>query len=170
MPRGRSSSRGRSYGGGGFSRGSYSSPGRSYSPRSGSYSQSRGSTAYTRPPVSNTTSQARASPLGGGGLGSTIAHGMAFGGGSAIAHHAIGSMMGGGPYREKPMMEGQGGTSDPYVAGNTTPMQEDINNTKTNPCFDYSTKFVDCIRSVDELAKCQNIFDELKQCEKNMNI
>ena len=36
--------------------------------------------------------------VGGGmmsGIGGTIAHGMAFGAGSSMAHHAIGSMFGG---------------------------------------------------------------------------
>lgn len=31
----------------------------------------------------------------GGGLGSTMAHGFAFGAGSAVAHNAIGGLMGG---------------------------------------------------------------------------
>ena len=34
--------------------------------------------------------------MGGGGLGSTIMTGMAFGAGSAVAHEAVRGMMGGG--------------------------------------------------------------------------
>lgn len=34
--------------------------------------------------------------FGGGGLGSTLASGFAFGAGSAVAHHAVGAVLGGG--------------------------------------------------------------------------
>jgi hypothetical protein len=173
MPRsgGRSSSRGRSYGGfGGGSRG-FGSGAYRYTPRSGSSSQTRTSGAYTQPPISNTT-QTRTSPFGSGGFGSTIAHGMAFGGGSAIAHHAIGSMMGGGPYAR----QGQA-YSDPNIENwnnkDSSPIQNSQNgedNQKTNPCFDYSMKFVDCLKGVDDISKCQSLFDELKSCERNLKL
>jgi hypothetical protein len=182
MPRsgGRSSSRGRSFGGGGYGRSSpYGSGAYRYTPRSGTANQSRSSSssAYTRPPVYNTSNTtAQSSPLGmGGGLGSTIAHGMAFGAGSSIAHHTLGSLWG-NPHRGYDQQITQ---NDPYQGNqvgmtNTSDMQSQPQNIedykKTNPCYDTSRKFVECMSQVDDLAKCQSLFEELKSCEKRMNI
>lgn len=59
--------------------------------RSRSGSMGRSSTFATRPP----TSQVRASSPGMlSGFGSTLAHGMAFGAGSEVAHQAVRGMMG----------------------------------------------------------------------------
>lgn len=62
-------------------------------PRSSrSRSPTGGRTAFsaTRPPTSQTTSQ----PGILSGIGSTIAHGMAFGAGSEVAHQTVRSVMG----------------------------------------------------------------------------
>jgi hypothetical protein len=181
MPRsgGRSSSRGRSSFGGGYGR-SYSPYGSGayrYSPKSGSAYQSRGSTssAYTRPPVNNTanTTTTRTMPMGmGGGLGSTIAHGMAFGAGSSIAHHTLGGLFGSrqyaqpsnyDPYQENPMtMDNNTG----QIQQSQQAMEEQ--NRKLNPCYDDSKRFVECMTGVDDISKCQSLFDELKSCEKRL--
>ena len=83
----------RSFGGRSNSRGRSSSSG----PSSRSYGSSSGSSYQAKPQPSFTqqTPSQRPGMFGGGGLGSTMATGMAFGGGSAIGHSVVGSMMGG---------------------------------------------------------------------------
>jgi hypothetical protein len=174
MPR-RSSGGGRSSGGmgksGGFSSRSHStsrSPG--YSSNSG-YRSSASSQSYRSPYTSNPSSTPARPGLGGMGMGSAIATGMALGGGSALGHHIVGGMLGGHGH---PVTAGQ----DPYMpqqqyAGESRPavtqeeaIQEQI---KSNPCFEFNTKFVECIReNSQDISRCQNIFNDLTSCEKSL--
>jgi hypothetical protein len=164
MPR----SRGRSGRSGGFGGRSYG--GRSYS-RSSSAGRAPGYNAYrsgayaTSPPRS---SPYQTRPMQAGGLGSAVATGMAFGGGSAIAHHAIGSMLGRGPYgpREEGERIGNVPTTNPTESAE---ISQSTQNTQmnTNPCFELNTKFVDCLKiSSDNISKCQTVFNDLLSCEK----
>mgnify|MGYP002149153504 CR=1 FL=1 len=159
MPRssGRSGG-GRSYGGGSYSRSS--------SPRSSGYSANR-SGAYTTSPPTSSPYQRPISPVGTGGLGSTIAHGMAFGGGSALAHHAIGSMLGRGSYapREE-VTRTEASSMTPTESGEMTQTPQNTQ-MQTNPCMDLNTKFIDCLKvNKDDISKCQSIFNDILSCEK----
>lgn len=162
MPRsfgGRSSnSRGRSSSNGPSSRsyGSYSRP----SGFSTSSSQFRPQTTYSpTPPVR--------SPgiLGGAGIGSTIAQGMAFGGGSEIGHQFTRSMLGG---HSGQMVNNQPPIDQLQTGGNVPSQQQQQELQKQrNPCLEYNYKFIECLKgSENDIAKCQNMFDELKACEK----
>ena len=152
---GRSSGRSGGFGGRGYSRST--STGRA-SPNYNSYRQG----GYTTSPPRSSPYQTRPSAtVGTGGLGSTIAHGMAFGGGSAIAHHAIGSLLG-RPYAREPQVQGGQNESLPVNTDQT------YNQQQTNPCYDLNIKFIDCLKINDDISKCQNIFDDLKICEKKI--
>jgi hypothetical protein len=106
--------------------------------------------------------------LGGTGLGSTMAQGMAFGGGSEIGHQLTRSMFGGHGGHGGQMVNYQP-SEDQLQTGGKVPSQEqqqDIQKQK-NPCLEYNYKFIDCLKgSENDIAKCQNMFDELKACEK----
>jgi hypothetical protein len=186
MPR-RSSSRGsgfsgRSGGGRSYSTGRGASPGyRSSS--SGSYGSTRPSgntrNMYNNPSSSNPNFLTSKGP--GMGLGTAMATGMAFGGGSALAHHAIGGIMGRGPYASPSENYPISGSSE-NVQSNL-PMdygveelrkpvtQEELveQQMKTNPCYDYNVKFVSCLKdNFNDIAKCQNVFDDMLSCEKSL--
>ena len=73
--------------------------------------------------------------LGGGGLMSTVATGMALGAGSEVGHQAVRSMMGGGG--------GHGGHSEPAQAeggqaqGYAEPQQQQMQQ-QQNPCMGFN--------------------------------
>lgn len=143
MPRGRSSSsssRGSGFGGS----------------RSASRSQSP-------PKMQQTPTQQVPQQRTGGmmsGMGSTLMQGMAFGAGSEVAHQAVRSMMGGSGHSNQPQQQ------------NEQPQQyeqpQQSSYTQQNPCIDYNQKFVDCLQKEgNEISSCQNLFNDLKSCEKS---
>jgi hypothetical protein len=154
-------------GGRGYSRSS------SYGNRYGGYGGTpysiRNAPIYTQRPTNPTIYQSPSSRIG---LGSTLAHGMAFGGGSAIAHHAFRNMLGGNSY-------GSGYSNMPTEMPNQNNMtniqQEPIMNEndpriKQNPCFDFGTKFIECLKdNSGNISKCQNNFDDLRMCENTLS-
>ena len=102
MPRSFGSSRSRSNSRA-SSRGSSSSP---------SYSSPRGYSRHQPQQTFTQTPMQRPSRLGG--LGSTIAHGMAFGGGSEIGHQAVRAISGGGSnHGNQPVNEQQPPVQEP---------------------------------------------------------
>jgi hypothetical protein len=139
-------------------RGGGRSSGRSSSPNRSSYN-TRSTAQATRPPVSNTPPMQGQSGGMLGGIGSTIMTGMAFGGGSAIGHSVVGSMMGGGrQHDQKDQM--------PVEGNNNTNTQQNV-----SPCQSFNLKFVECLKmSNNEISQCQSIFDDLKICEKSLKI
>lgn len=138
MPRGRSSSSR----GSSFSRGSSRSQSPPVQPQ--------------RPPVQQSMPQQR---QGGmlSGIGSTIMTGMAFGAGSEVAHQAVRSVMGGGHSSQPQQYEQQ-----PQQQAYEQPQ------TQQNPCLQYNNRFVECLQKEGEISSCQNLFDDLKTCERNM--
>jgi hypothetical protein len=162
MPRsfGRSNSRSRSSGSSSRSSNSSSRP-YGYSSSSSGY-QSKPQTIYSG------SSPSRSSGIfgTGGGIGSTVAHGMAFGGGSEIGHHLTRSMVGGhGGSNYPQVQQGYTDISDTGIVSQTN-NQQSIQN-RPNPCLDFNYKFVDCLKeSGNDISKCQSIFDDLKACEK----
>lgn len=141
MPRnygGRSSSRSPSTG----SRSSYSSTARPQQQSQPTYQQS--SVPVQKPSML-------------GGIGQTVVQGMAFGAGSEVAHQAVRSMMGGGSHSQQVQPQNQ--------VENSNQLQ---NTQQKNPCMDFNTKFVDCLKeNGNDISSCQNFFNDLKSCEKN---
>eukprot|EP00899_Mesostigma_viride_P014518 jgi/Mesvir1/23067/Mv10594-RA.1 len=88
-----------------------------------------------------------------GSIGSTIAQGMAFGTGSAIAHKAIDSIMGGG-----------GGHAPQQAAPAPAPAAA----VAPELCAAQKKSFEDCLNSNgSDVAQCQFYFDMLKQCRSS---
>ena len=131
---------------------------------SGSNSRSTSSRA-SPPPMQRAPQQTAPTQSGGGmmsGIGSTIVSGMAFGAGSEVAHQAVRSVMGGSSNHSQPEQVQQQAPQEQQQT-NTRPEQQ------TNPCLESNTKFVDCLkRENNDISSCQNLFDDLKSCEKNL--
>ena len=154
-----SSSRGRSSSNGPSSR-SYGSQSKPYGFSSRSSYQSKPQPTYSpTPPVRSP------GMLGGTGLGSTIAHGMAFGGGSEVGHQLTRSMFGG---HGGQMVDYQPPVDQLQTGGNVPSQQQQQEIQKQrNPCLEYNYKFIECLKgSENDIAKCQSLFDDLKACEK----
>jgi len=114
--------------------------------RSGGFSSSSGprrSTGYAAPPPSQ-AAPARPGMLGG--IGSTIAQGMAFGAGSEVAHQAVRSVMGGSSHH-------------------TEQAQSSAPQTQADPCFNQNQDFLSCLKaSPNDISMCQSYLDILKSC------
>lgn len=89
------------------------------------------------------------------GLASTVAQGMAFGTGSAIAHRAVGAVAG---------SVGGGGEDEgaPVQQGGAQQEEEE------EPCRLPSTQFYKCLDSNEgNIAACQMFFDAMSQCQRD---
>ena len=90
-----------------------------------------------------------------GGLGSTIAQGMAFGTGSAVAHRAVDSIMG------PRTIQHENVASEAPAAGTNSLSGSDA-------CGFHSKAFQDCLNSSgSEISKCQFYMDMLAECRRN---
>lgn len=95
------------------------------------------------------------------GIGSTIAQGMAFGTGSAVAHRAVGAAAG--------AMSGDGD----YVEQGEAPMQD--NNMQqqqqlTGACASDKQMFFECLQvNKGDQEACRFLFDQLQQCQRSEN-
>ncbi|KAI4318451.1 hypothetical protein MLD38_032152 [Melastoma candidum] len=98
------------------------------------------------------------SSSGGGilsGIGSTIAQGMAFGTGSAVAHRAVDAVM--GPRTVQHEMVGASAAAEPVTSA-----------TATDACSIHSKAFQDCVNNFgSDISKCQFYMDMLSECRKN---
>ncbi|XP_047311920.1 uncharacterized protein C6C3.02c-like isoform X2 [Impatiens glandulifera] len=98
---------------------------------------------------------------GGGGsmfgaIGSTIAQGMAFGTGSAVAHRAVDAVMGPRTIQHENVASE---ASAPLASGNSM---------VSDACNLHSKAFQDCLNtSGSEISKCQFYMDMLAECRKN---
>mmetsp|Transcript_18729 Transcript_18729/g.22351 ORF Transcript_18729/g.22351 Transcript_18729/m.22351 type:complete len:152 (+) Transcript_18729:134-589(+) len=105
-------------------------------------------------------------PAGGGmfsGIGSTIAQGMAFGTGSAIAHRAVGavagSVMGGGESEGAPM-EQQGSAMDGQQMQQTQQLQ--------GACAGDKEMFFDCLKvNKGDQQACSFLYENLQSCQRS---
>jgi hypothetical protein len=96
-----------------------------------------------------------------GGIGSTIATGMAFGAGSEVAHQAVRSIMGGGSHSNH--NESKQVENTQHNESNQQPQQ------RNNPCSEYNFLFNDCLKIRDnDISQCQSYFNDLKSCEKSL--
>ncbi|KAJ8645560.1 hypothetical protein MRB53_007308 [Persea americana] len=92
------------------------------------------------------------------GLGATIAQGMAFGTGSAVAHRAVDAVMGPRTIQHEAVVTeaaGAGAVPVSSVSG-------------SDACSMHSKAFQDCLNSSgSEISKCQFYIDMLNECRKN---
>ena len=162
MPRGR----------GGFS-GNRSSYGSGSNSRSNSGSRQNNQSYQSQRPQQPTQSRPQTTaPMqsGGGmmsGLGGMVMTGMAFGGGSAIGHSVVKSMMGGGESKENLPQQNNQQPQQIQEVENSNVNQN--TQQKPHPCQEFNMKFVDCLKFNDNnIANCQSYFDQMKSCEKSL--
>lgn len=93
-----------------------------------------------------------------GGIGSTIAQGMAFGTGSAVAHRAVDAVLGPRTIQHETVVSEAAATPAPTtnsLAG-------------ADSCSMHSKAFQDCINNFgNDISKCQFYMDMLAECRKN---
>lgn len=95
------------------------------------------------------------------GIGSTIAQGMAFGTGSAIAHRAVGAVAG---------SFGGGGSEQqaaPEYAQGSMPAQE-MQQQFQGACAMDKQMYYECLQTnKGDQEVCQFLYDQLMQCQQN---
>ena len=154
----------------------------------------RQQTSYSRPAQPAPAAQARAAPaaapqaapapasggFGGGGLGSMLGQGMALGAGSAVGHAVVGSMFGGGggghhsqpaPEQAAPAQQYQ---QHPCEAKNEV-FQRCLNEYVALLCLCLLFLLPSFVRihtrsSNGDIASCQHLYDEVRQCKNAYNI
>ncbi|GJM96226.1 hypothetical protein PR202_gb11376 [Eleusine coracana subsp. coracana] len=90
-----------------------------------------------------------------GGIGSTIAQGMAFGTGSAMAHRAVDAVMGPRTIQHETVVS---------EAAASAPAAPSMNN---DSCSIHSKAFQDCINNYgSDISKCQFYLDMLNECRR----
>ncbi|KAL0335040.1 UNVERIFIED_CONTAM: hypothetical protein Sradi_4715900 [Sesamum radiatum] len=93
-----------------------------------------------------------------GGIGSTIAQGMAFGTGSAVAHRAVDAVMGPRTIQHETVVSEAAATPAP----NAPSMGG------SDACGVHSKAFQDCLNSYgNDISKCQFYMDMLAECRRN---
>jgi hypothetical protein len=95
------------------------------------------------------------------GIGSTIAQGMAFGTGSAIAHRAVGAAAGA-------LGGGDSGGGDPVYATDQqqAPMQQQ--QSLQGACATDKQMFFECLQvNKGDQQACSFLYDQLQQCQRN---
>ncbi|XP_020087527.1 hemiasterlin resistant protein 1 [Ananas comosus] len=117
-------------------------------------------------PVRNPPQPARQAPppapaQGGGsilgGIGSTIAQGMAFGTGSAMAHRAVDAVMGPRTIQHETV-------ATEATAAAATPMGNAVG---SDACGLHSKAFQDCVNNFgSDISKCQFYLDMLNECRR----
>ncbi|KAH6789923.1 Cox19-like CHCH family protein [Perilla frutescens var. frutescens] len=113
-------------------------------------------TVNRAPPPAPVQSSSGGSMLGG--IGSTIAQGMAFGTGSAVAHRAVDAVMGPRTIQHETVASGNAAAAAP-----ATP-----NMGGSDACGVQSKAFMDCLNSSgNDISKCQFYMDMLSDCRRN---
>ncbi|KAK6156754.1 hypothetical protein DH2020_011002 [Rehmannia glutinosa] len=107
------------------------------------------------PPPAPVQSSSGGSMLGG--IGSTIAQGMAFGTGSAVAHRAVDAVMGPRTIQHETVVS-------EAVASASAPTASSMG----EACSMQSKAFQDCLNSSgNDISKCQFYMDMLADCRRN---
>lgn len=95
-----------------------------------------------------------------GSLGATVAQGMAFGTGSAVAHRAVDAVMGPRTIQHETVVS-------EAVASAPTPGSSGVG----DACGIHSKAFQDCINSSgSDISKCQFYLDMLNECKRNSGV
>jgi hypothetical protein len=114
---------------------------------SSSSSSSRSSSASQAPPRAAPQAPPQAAPMQGPGLMGTMAQGMAFGAGSAVAHEAIRGVMGSNSHQAR------GNAQNNFV--------------QEVPCQFQNNNFIECLKfNSNDIARCQSHFDAIQQCRQ----
>ncbi|OAY45206.1 coiled-coil-helix-coiled-coil-helix domain-containing protein 10, mitochondrial [Manihot esculenta] len=113
-------------------------------------------------PVNHAPPPAPAQSGGGGsllgGIGSTIAQGMAFGTGSAVAHRAVDAVMGPRTIQHETVVT-------EAAAAVPAPTASSMGG---DACSIHSKAFQDCVNNFgSDISKCQFYMDMLAECRKN---
>ena len=108
---------------------------------------------------------------GGGllsGIDSTIMQGMAFGGGSAIAHRAVDGIM--GPRQiEHVQVDGNNNAAAQTNNNQMQPIDSFSSSSRGAVCVDETKQFEKCLQqNGGQLSQCQFYFDMLSQCQTSM--
>lgn len=91
-----------------------------------------------------------------GGLGATIAQGMAFGGGSAVAHRAVDAVMGPRTIQHETVVSEAVSSAAAPVAN------------AADSCGNHMKAFQDCLNNYgSDISKCQFYVDMLNECRRN---
>lgn len=89
------------------------------------------------------------------GIGSTIAQGMAFGTGSAVAHRAVDSVLGPRTIQHETVAAAAPEATTNSIGG-------------ADACSIHSKAFQDCVNNFgSDISKCQFYMDMLAECRKN---
>ncbi|KAF8377402.1 hypothetical protein HHK36_030779 [Tetracentron sinense] len=92
-----------------------------------------------------------------GNMGATIAQGLAFGTGSAVAHRAVDSVM--GPHTIQHETVASEATAAPAPA---------MNSVGSDACNIHTKAFQDCLNNYgSDISKCQFYLDMLSECRRN---
>ncbi|KAL0376019.1 UNVERIFIED_CONTAM: hypothetical protein Scaly_0719500 [Sesamum calycinum] len=106
------------------------------------------------PPPAPVQSSSGGSMLGG--IGSTIAQGMAFGTGSAVAHRAVDAVMGPRTIQHETVVSEAVAAPAPAASN------------MGDSCSVHSKAFQDCLNSYgSDITKCQFYMDMLAECRRN---
>ncbi|GFP99440.1 hypothetical protein PHJA_002088100 [Phtheirospermum japonicum] len=117
----------------------------------------RSSGVRNAPPPAPVQSGSGGSMLGS--IGSTIAQGMAFGTGSAVAHRAVDAVLG-------PRTIQHEAVASEAVAGAAAPAATSMG--ASDACNMHSRAFQDCLNGYgNDISKCQFYMDMLAECRRN---
>ncbi|XP_010923289.2 uncharacterized protein [Elaeis guineensis] len=95
-----------------------------------------------------------------GGIGSTIAQGMAFGMGSGVAHRAVDAVLGPRTIQHETVA-----AEAPAAAAAAAPTSNAVG---TDACNIHSKAFQDCINNFgSDISKCQFYLDMLNECRRS---
>jgi len=124
---------------------------------------SKPASSTTPAPQQSTVPAPQQSSGGGGmlsGIGSTIAQGMAFGTGSAIAHRAVGAAAG--------AVSGGGSEEAPEYAQGAMPDQQ--SQQITGACAQDKEMFYECLKhNKGDQQACQFLYEQLQQCQQSQS-
>lgn len=105
------------------------------------------------------------------GIGSTIAQGMAFGTGSAMAHQAVGAVAGsfGGGSKEAPAEQSGDSMGGGMVGqGQQAYGQDQQGAGAASACSNDKTMFYDCLNhNKGDQQACRFLYEQLQQCQQS---
>ncbi|KAJ4952587.1 hypothetical protein NE237_029419 [Protea cynaroides] len=99
-----------------------------------------------------------------GGLGATVADGLAFGTGSAVAHRAVDAVMGPRVIQHETVTSGAPAAAAPAPASAST--MGSVGG--SDACSVQSKAFQDCVNNYgNDIGKCQFYMDMLSECRRS---
>jgi hypothetical protein len=94
------------------------------------------------------------------GLMGTVAEGMAWGTGTAVARHAVNAVLGGGSSSS----DGHYQEAAPAPVQAAAPVQQQQ---QPNVCYNDQKSFLDCLnKNANDISACQFYLDQFNQCKQ----